>query len=80
MPNVTFVIPKELYSVLQSRPEIEWGMVVRRALRKEVARLDAHDRVAAGSKLTEKDAIRLGREVRKALARRAKQRAGAAQD
>lgn len=70
MPNVTFAVPEELYREMRSHSEVKWAEVARRALQKEVTRLHVYDRLFAKSKLTEKDAIELGREVRRSLARR----------
>lgn len=70
MPNVTFAVPEELHREMRARPEVKWGEVARTAFRAYLRRLDAYDRLFAQSKLSEKDAVRLGREVRHAASRR----------
>lgn len=75
MPDITFSVSENLYREMRSHSEVKCAEVARRALLKEVTRLHDHDRLFAKSKLLEKDAIELGREVRRALARRRKRRA-----
>jgi hypothetical protein len=70
MPNVTLAVPEELHREMRSHPEIKWATVIRAALRREVTRLHLYDRLLAQSQMTEKDAVRLGREIRRAAARR----------
>lgn len=70
MTNVTLAVPKELHEEMRRHPEVRWSEVARRAFQHEVNRLHVLDRLLAGSKLTEKDAVELGRSVRRAAASR----------
>lgn len=70
MPNMTLSLPDDLHEEIKAHPEIKWSVVVRQALRKELERLHAFDEMLKDSKLTEADAIELGREIRHAAARR----------
>ena len=70
MPNMTLALPEDLHSKMRAHPEIKWAEVVRRAIAREVDRLAVYDRLLAGSKMTEREAVRLGRLVNKAAARR----------
>ena len=72
MPNVTFSVPDELHREMRAHPEIKWAEVARSAIRIQLRRLDAYDRLLSKSKLTEEDAVRLGRQIRRAAARRTK--------
>lgn len=72
MPNVTFAVPEELHQEMRAHPEIKWAEVARAAFRAHLRRLDVYDRLFAGSKLTEADAIKIGREVRQGASRRRK--------
>lgn len=70
MTNMTLSLPEELHREMRSHPEVRWAEVARRAIQRELERLHTYDRLLAGSALTEKDAVALGREVRQAAARR----------
>lgn len=72
MPNMTFSVPEELHREMRAHREIKWAEVARSAIRVQLRRLDVYDRLLAGSKLTERDAVRLGREIRRAAAKRSK--------
>lgn len=70
MTNMTLAIPEELHREMKRHPEIKWAEVARRAIAREADRLAVYDRLLAGSKMTEKDAVELGRVINKAAARR----------
>ncbi|MDE1821461.1 MAG: hypothetical protein KGJ23_10070 [Euryarchaeota archaeon] len=70
MTNMTLALPEELHREMRKHPEIKWAEVVRRAIAREVDRLQVYDRLLAGSKMTEEEAVRLGRIINKAAARR----------
>ena len=73
MPNVTFAVPEDLHQEMRAHPEIKWAEVARAAFRAHLRRLDVYDRLFAGSKLTEADAIKIGREIRRVASRRRKE-------
>lgn len=72
MPNVTFAVPEELHREMRAHPEIKWAEVARAAFRSHLRRLAVYDRLFANSNLTVRDAVMLGRETRRAAARRRK--------
>ena len=72
MPNMTFSVPDELHREMRAHPEIKWAEVARSAFKIQLRRLDIYDRLLSTSRLTEKDAIQLGREIRRAASRRTK--------
>jgi hypothetical protein len=72
MPNMTFSIPEELHREMRTHPEIKWAEVARRAIRAQLGRLELYDRLLGSSKLTQADAVRIGREIRHSAARRTK--------
>ena len=72
MPNMTLAVPKELHQEMRAHPEVKWAEVARAAFRSHLRRLDVYDRLFAGSKLTEREAVEIGREVRRAASRRRK--------
>jgi len=54
---------------MRSHPEVDWSEVAQSAIKRELERLHIHDRPFSKSALTERDAVALGREVRRAAAR-----------
>jgi hypothetical protein len=72
MPNMTFSVPDELHREMRAHPEIKWAEVARSAFKTQLRRLDVYDRLLSSSRLTERDAVQLGREVRRAASRRTK--------
>lgn len=70
--NVTFAVSEELHREMRAHPEVKWAEVARAAIKAHLRRLDVYDRLFSASKLTEQDAVRIGREVRRAAAGRRK--------
>ena len=70
MPTLTLAIPKELKSKMDSLPELNWSEIARKAISKEVKEYNLFKSIVAKSKLTEKDALELGRKVNKSLHKR----------
>jgi hypothetical protein len=70
MPNMTFSLPGDLHREMRAHPDVKWAEVARRAIERELRRLHMYDRLLAGSRLTERDAVELGRQARRAAARR----------
>lgn len=66
MPDVTIWVPEDLDREMRAHSEIDWRASVRDAIRCEVDRIHPFERLLAGSTLTEEDAVRLGREIRRA--------------
>ncbi|MBI2584185.1 MAG: hypothetical protein HYW25_05940 [Candidatus Aenigmarchaeota archaeon] len=73
MVSITLSVPEELKEEMDRHPELNWSEVARQAIRERVILLKKMDRLLAESKLTEEDAIELGRKVNKALAKRYKE-------
>ena len=72
MVNITLSVPEELKKKMDSFAEINWSEVAREAIRQRIIMLEAIRKFTRDSTLTEEDALRLGREVNKALAKRRK--------
>ncbi len=70
MVNMTISIPGELKDELDLFPEINWSEVARQAFKEKVADLKFLLEFKRNSKLTEEDAIRLGKELNSSLNRR----------
>jgi len=72
MVSITLAVPEELKKEMENYPEINWSAVAREAIKHKILLLQKFRQFSSESGLTEEDAIRLGREVNKALAKRYK--------
>jgi Arc/MetJ-type ribon-helix-helix transcriptional regulator len=72
MPTITLSVPKELKEEMDKSKFINWSAVAREAIRTKVSQLKILDSIAAKSKLTEKDAIEIGRKIKKSMHKRYK--------
>lgn len=70
MVNMTLSVPKELKDRMDEFPEINWSEVARQAFKDKVKDMFFLKEFKSKSRLTEKDAIKLGRKVSKTLAKR----------
>ena len=70
MVNITLSVPEDLKKEMEKFPEMNWSVIVRGAIRKRVLLLKQIKEFTRDSELTEEDAIRLGRKVNKAVAKR----------
>lgn len=70
MTNMTLAIPEELHEIIKRYPEIKWSEVARQAIWDKARKLDLMDKLLAKSKLTEEDALELGRKVNRGIAKR----------
>ncbi len=68
MSNITVSVPEELKKELDELPEINWSEAVRKFLSEKVKRamlLKKLDSMLEKSEMTEKDALELGRKIKK---------------
>lgn len=70
MPNVTLAIPEELHEKMKKHSEIRWSEVVRKTLSEKVELLEAMDRIAKKSKLTQKDVDELAEKIDRSVAKK----------
>ena len=70
MTNMTLAIPKELYEIMRKYRQIKWSEVARQAMWSEAKKMELMDRLLAKSKLTEKDAERIGNKIKIGIAKR----------
>ena len=70
MVNVTLAVPEELHRVMKSHPEIKWSEVARQAMWEYARKLEVLDMVATKSKLTEKEALEIGKAIKDSLSER----------
>jgi predicted translin family RNA/ssDNA-binding protein len=76
LANVTLAVPEELRRIMKGHPEIKWSEVARQAMWEYASKLELMDEVTKKSRLTEKDALEIGRKVNDALTSRYGKRTG----
>ena len=67
MPTLTLAVPKDLKAEMDSMPELNWSEIARAAISKKVVEYKLFKSIVAKSKLTEKDALELGKKVNQGL-------------
>jgi len=67
MPTITLSVPEDLKHEMDESKEINWSEVARSAIKTKVSQLKILKTISAKSKLTEKDALELGRKINKSL-------------
>ena len=77
MPTITLSVPEDLKQEMDEFKEMNWSEVARAAIRERVAQLAILKSITAKSKLTEKDALEIGRKIRKGIHERSVKRHGA---
>ncbi len=70
MTNMTLAIPEELLKMMRRHKEIKWSEVARHALWTHAKKLELMEKLLSKSKLTEKDALEIGKKVNKEIAKR----------
>lgn len=70
MTNMTLAIPEDLKRIMDKHADVKWSEVARQALWEKARKLDLMDKLLANRKMTEEDALRIGREINKGIARR----------
>ena len=70
MVSMTLSIPKEMKKEMELYPEINWSAVARAAILRKIEILREMDKILVKSKLTEEDALAIGRKITKKAAKR----------
>ena len=70
MPTITLSVPEDLKKEMDESREINWSEVARVAIKNKVAQLKILKQITSKSKLTENDALELGRKINKSLHQR----------
>jgi len=76
LANVTLAVSEELRRIMKSHPEIKWSEVARQAIWEYAKKLEMMDEVTRKSKLTERDALEIGRTINAGLAAKYNKKAG----
>ncbi len=67
MPTITLSVPEDLKREMEESKDINWSEVARVAIRSKVAQLKILKEITSRSKMTDKDALELGRKINKSL-------------
>ena len=70
MVNMTLALPEDLHKLMKKHKEIKWSEVARQAMRERARDLEIMDKIASKSRMTEKDALELGRKINRAVAKK----------
>ena len=70
MTNMTLAVPEDLHEIMRKHNEIRWSEIARQALWDHARKLELMDKLLAKSKLTEEDALEIGRKINKGIAKR----------
>lgn len=75
MVTMTLAVPNELKSKMEVFPEINWSEVARQAFMQKLKDMEFLKKFKSESKISEADALRLGKEVSKAVSNRLRKKA-----
>lgn len=67
---MTLAVPEDLKKIMEKHREVKWSEIARRAMWEHAKKLEIMDKLTAKSKLTEKDAIEIGRKIKEGIAKR----------
>ncbi|MFA5077330.1 MAG: hypothetical protein WC488_02800 [Candidatus Micrarchaeia archaeon] len=70
MTTMTLAVPAELKHKLEEFPEINWSAVARQAFMQKIKDLEFLKQFKAESEMSEKEALDLGKRLRKNLAKK----------
>lgn len=70
MVNITLSVPEDMKQEMDEFKEMNWSEVARASIKKRLILLREFKEFTKNSELSEEDAIRLGREVNKAVAKK----------
>jgi hypothetical protein len=70
MTNMTLAIPEDLMKIMKKHDHIKWSEVARRAIWEEARKLELMDKILTNSKMTEKDAEKIGDKIKKSIGKR----------
>jgi hypothetical protein len=73
MVSITLAVPRDLKKEMEQHPEMNWSEIARQAIIARLGILKEMDKVLAKSKLTEKNALQIGRIINKSVAKKLKE-------
>ncbi len=73
MSTLTLAIPHDLKKDMDQAKEINWSEVAREAIRHKIEQIKLLKMISVKSRLTEKDALELGKKINRSLHQRYKE-------
>lgn len=73
MAELVIEIPEELKEEMKELPKVNWQLVVRRSLKRELEEILELKRIISKSKLTEEDVLELSGKIDKSISKRFKE-------
>ena len=70
MTNMALAIPEEPHKIIKKHKEIKWTEIARQAMREQAKKLEFVDNIISKSELTEKDALEIGRKIKREIAKK----------
>lgn len=70
MTNMTLAVPEDLHAIMKKYDTIKWSEIARKALWDQARKLELMDKLLSKSKMTEEDALEIGRKINRGIARR----------
>ncbi len=70
MTNMTLAVPEELHKIIKKHKEIKWTEIARQAMWEKARKLELMDKILSKSELTEKDAIEIGKKIKREIAKK----------
>ncbi len=70
MVNMTLAIPDDLHALMKKHDHVKWSEVARKAMLTHAEKLEMMDKILTNSKLTEEDAIEIGKKIKRGIAER----------
>ena len=67
---MTLAIPGDLHEIMRKHKDVKWSEVARHAIWEKAKKLELMDKLLSKSKLTDKDALDIGRKVNKGIAQK----------
>ncbi len=70
MANMTLSIPDDLHKKMKKLSDIKWSEVARKAIEQRINDMEAIEKIASKSKLTQKDADEISKKIKEGIARK----------
>ncbi len=70
MVNMTLSIPDDLHKKMRQHTELKWSDIARQAFEKKIKEIELMNKVLSKSELTEKDAERIGHQIKDKIGKR----------
>lgn len=67
---MTLAVPEDLHAIMKRYDTIKWSEIARKALWDQARKLELMDKLLSKSKLTEEDALEIGRKINRGIAKR----------